>query len=194
MPGPLRVLSAGGHSGEQSQAPQKSDMGLPRDPALPPLGTYAQRPTALVRRGRPPRAPCGGVCRGRGLEAARWASGETALVHTPHGLSLSRVEPWGPTFVTTRTALDGVVPGEISQIEKDKHRRISLVCGNEVAKYTNKAKRNKTSRRDTESRVMVAGGEGPGRVGEGGLRGARPAVPELPGGRERSPGSRDAAL
>ena len=50
--------------------------------------------------------------------------------HTHNGISLSHkkkneILP----FVTTWMDLEGIIVGEISQTEKDKHHMISLICG-----------------------------------------------------------------
>ena len=52
--------------------------------------------------------------------------------------------------MTTWTDLEGIMLGEISQTEKDKHCMISLICGTYKTKQMNK--HNKT---ETESLVQI---------------------------------------
>ena len=51
------------------------------------------------------------------------------VVHICNGLLLSLKKNETMPFVSTRMDLEIIIPGEVSQKEKDKYYIISLICG-----------------------------------------------------------------
>ena len=65
------------------------------------------------------------------------------------------------SFVTTWLDLEGIILSEISQMEKDKYRRISLYEESKKQNKTNgQTKENKNKLIDTEIRLVVTREEG----------------------------------
>ena len=53
---------------------------------------------------------------------------EVSLTHTHNGILLSHKKNETLPFVTTWMDLEGIMPSEISQIEKDKYHMTFLIC------------------------------------------------------------------
>jgi len=107
---------------------------MPFDPGIPLLGIYPKSAgaqferdrctpmliTALLtipKKGKQPKCPSGD----EGIKK-RW------YIHTTEYHSAIGRKQILPPFATTRTELEGVMLSEISQVEKDKYPRISLLC------------------------------------------------------------------
>lgn len=79
--------------------------------------------------------------------------------HTPPGIFIRLYKKEILSFAATWTDLEGIVPSETNQTEKDNHHTNSLICG--IQKSTKNKQKNEQTKpyenkhRDTENRVVV---------------------------------------